>query len=589
MVVKIVWQSVYDVRSIKNLDLPKVEDFFKSVEDKASGCRTGIKGVRPGRFCPDSTSLYVWECVGYNLQPLYSDWHLMTSPSRFAFGLAADGFVFEKITGDEKAINIVLCREYKSFTPPDNSGSCLLVPFENQYTIEEYSMGTVAPVKGVTYGTNSWVIPFNKDNRGIICMYNKLWLHTFFFYNFNADDDKAGKLRKRAIFTMELLFQPVKVSRYDYWEHQLQRFKCNPSCDIKQDVYWLPCITEGCGYPPGLNEIKDDDIILDFKELEEAGRKAKGFQVTGKEYKEGKYKDSDTGNNYIEVVTVRKSDPGCDCDALEAKIKELTNSLSTCQADLAEQTELASNLKQELDSANDKLNTCTSQLKSVQNELAGCQRQIGVINKKYRDLQITYDQLLQKYKNLDTKCKVAIACCNQYSDMQIGELFINFIKYAQGFITTQLERNPDDFDRSFITILENYVGQLDYTSTTGRGKTAKIFVEWNNIPKERQGPICPLLIFLCLFELFTHTGKIAYPKTTSGSRITLFNGFNNDYLIQFTKFLYTITGITADNDYKLRYITNIPFSSQVTKSQSGSSPSPATPPPEEDVLHQVIY
>ena len=70
----------------------------------------------------------------------------MQPPGKFAMGFGGDGIVFEDIQAVIKDTQPVvqIFRQYKSFLPKSNSALTFQIPWDNQYVLEEYTMGNVS-------------------------------------------------------------------------------------------------------------------------------------------------------------------------------------------------------------------------------------------------------------------------------------------------------------------------------------------------------------------------------------------------------------------------------------------------------------
>lgn len=400
MVAHVVYDAVYDVREIKNVDLPKVDEFFYEQNQTCNPKNTKTK------YCSDATSTWVWECVGANIIPFWVDWHLMKGPFHAAHGLAGDGFVFIDYNGSPTeggGVKAELFRAYKSFTPPANSDYTYTIPWENQYVMEEMTMGPIVGIRAVSFGSRFTILPLDRDNRGILCLFNKLWIHNFFFYNFDAD--KATSLKKLAIFEMQLLFQPVKIKRMDYMQFLIERFRCNQDACIPQNVNWLPCLSP-IPYK-SLDEVKDDDIIKEFKIKTVDGRSSRDIKITGKMWKEGKNL-TDPGSNYIEVKVVSGPPPTCNCDELKKEIDKLKQTISDLNYNIAIKDRQINSLTKTLDTCMNSNKYLANAYKNVQEELAKAREFIKNQNEQNQQLKNTitsyenysFNKLFGKYLRL---------------------------------------------------------------------------------------------------------------------------------------------------------------------------------------------
>lgn len=525
MVASVVYNSVRDVRDIHNMDLPKVEDFFY---DQQKSCNPKYNKTK---YCSDSVSTWIWECVGFNVIPFYADWHLMKGPFKSAFALGGDGIVFIDYNGSDISKGVTkVFRAYKAFSPPANSDYTYSLPYENQFVMEEMTMGTTTAIRPVSYGTKGWQLPFDADNRGIFCMFNKLWIHNFMYYNFNADDE--SKLKQFAIFTIQFLFQPVKIKRLDYFQFLIERLRCNKDACIEMDVSWLPCTLPQSIYTSELTLVKDDEIVKHFPVFTRDGRSSKEVKITGKQWKEQDY--GVAGNNYIEVKVVGS---GSDC----------CNDLKTCQEQLKKCQDELKKADQTVSELSSQLNDARKQLNASREELRKC-----------------------NIKLLKTNNVIAAANARSLND------YIE--KWLQTYIPqmiTIIQQRTKDFDRSFIPILEAYLAQTDLSTKTSRAKLNDVLKEWQNIPPERQGPIAPYIMFLILLDLFSNYQRFPY-----NNRWNIWEGQENSNLIAACNTLVKY-GIMGEDDQFTKYFypINLPAFLQVPNTKN---PTPTTDDHEED-------
>ncbi|AXL65952.1 hypothetical protein [Circular genetic element sp.] len=480
MVAKVFWQAAEDQRKLSNVDLPKVDKFFADLE----GCST----AKSNKYCSKGTSIYVWEFIAFRTQTLFTDWHIMNGPARFSLGFGADGIVFAtwKTAALETPSDLYLSRCRETFNPPSNAGWNQVIPWENQYVIEEYTLGANAGLRPVSYGTNSWQLPVNRDGRGIFCFFDKLYFESFYFATISADNKDRGT--HIALYTMECLFQPVKVERWDYFEMLLKRMSCTPVCP-KQNVHFWPCVDETTCISSKLENIKDDDIVTLVKPYDTGigGVKIKEFKLTGKEYKERKktINDDPAYDQYIEVKVVGGGKP-IECIDLANQLELCKKTLATCQSDLitaqqniATLTKQNSNLVSAVNLLKDQNTTLRAQLKASQDGLVEC-------NKNVQNL----------------------------AETNVCTFHTKWLKYVIPKYCDSIENSSENFDKSFAIILRQYVEKLDLTGNTNEKllnvseSGLGIFHMWLRLPPERKEPISLFILLIALMDYHTRWDNV---------------------------------------------------------------------------------
>lgn len=510
-----------------NMDLPKVDKFFANLDN----CNT----AKTSKYCNKGTEIWIWECVGYRMQQNILDFHILNAPAKFGFGLGADGFVFAHWAafqaGKYADLAITRCRE--SFSPPSNSDYIQLMPWENQYVIEEYTLGSAAGERPISYGTNNWTLPVNKEGRGILCFFDKLYTTSFYFGNIASDN--KDKTRPVGYYLVELLFQPVRVQRFDYFEVLLDRMKCGHTC-LKPNLHFWPCLTEECVFQAFKNA-KDEDIINEIKPFDfgTGGRSYKGTKLTGKDYKDRKGTNDDPAYDpYIEVKVVSKS---MDCIDYQNEIKKLNDQLAT---------------------RNKIIGDLAAQLNETKRREKYCEEKFAMAN----------DQI----KTLTAFKESATKSINDTNSRNFNRLLERWIRYIIPFLITKLEQSSKEFDRSFISILQNYLPETKLEFKNDRLDSFRSVLEqWSNIPPERQGPIAPYLILICLVQMFQNYDNL-------WKFIDFFNGNLNTQSINYLNFLRS--RIVYELDSKINDFDPVPLPYyQVPQPKSSEKAPPNQPPP----------
>lgn len=462
----------------------------------------------------------------------------MNGPARFSLGFGADGIVFAtwKVAGLEIPSDLYLSRCRQTFNPPSNSGWNQVIPWENQFVVEEYTLGANAALRPVSYGTNNWQLPINKDGRGIFCFFDKLYFESFYFASISNDNKDKGT--HIALYAMECLFQPVKVERWDYFEMLLKRMQCSNTC-IKQNVNFWPCVDETQCISSKLANIKDDDIVTLVKSYDTGigGVKVKEFKLTGKEYKERKktLNDDPDYDQYIEVKVVGSQD--LICIELSKQLEICKDALKSCQQGLA-------NANQIIDNLNDVLSKLRKENGDLYLENVSLKEQVAKLTEQN-------DSLTKENAQLTKDLQTNITCCQTFKNMSIGEIQAKYLKYQTPLITKLLRDSSEQFDKSFIPILESYMKSIDYSSPSKRNDSFKIYSEYKNIPIISQGPIAPWLIFLKLHDYFARDSMFKSKTSRSG----MFNGEGNSQSINYFNYLNNLILDKSDMDVNLSTIS----------------------------------
>lgn len=401
--------------NIQNVDLPKVQDWAKRLNE------CGNK-VQSKNYCAgNSNSTWVWELILVKQVTDFDDWAFAKPPFKYsiAFGYDGIGFIEE---GDKGIWH--RCTRHLTFTPVQNSDFQFIDPYrENQWSRSEITLGPQGVIRSVINGSSEFYSVLDEHNRGIICFYDKLWLAHFTKYSKDQGSDSVD-------VGFECVFQPVRMQRYDYIEHLINRQKCGATC-YKQNMYELPCIEDKC-------ILKDAIEYEDTDQIKVGDKDGNTRIVTGKDAKR-----ADPPKSCIDVCVVGGSICKCDCDKLisdlaicqsenrklKANNEQLTKDLSNCKTlneqltkDLANckiqnnnLRETNKNLTEALIKCNANYRACQedikkliSQITEIRQELATCQKNLDKCAEELTGYQNELKNCNDRIKSLTNRNKILV-------------------------------------------------------------------------------------------------------------------------------------------------------------------------------------
>lgn len=318
--------------------------------------------VSSKNFCGASTSTYVWEAILVKLHFNFYDWHIMKPPFRLQLAFAGDGIGFVEV--GNKGI-YTRCTRWKQFIPPQNSDYTWPdTERDNQWSRSELTIGPQGVIRSIINSSTDWISLLDETDRGIICLYDKLWLYSYLFYNYD------GKANLNYDISYEIILQPVKINRIDYLEHLIERTRCGNEC-FDQDVWEYPCISRTCVLPQEYVDGQDYEVF-DFETL-------KTIKVKGSKLKQ---KIKDNTPSCIDVCVVSG---GSDCSECEKKLSECTQENTNLKLSMLD----LQKINADLTARNVQLVTENNALKD---QVAGLNNEVDKLNDQVTDLE---DQVIK--------------------------------------------------------------------------------------------------------------------------------------------------------------------------------------------------
>lgn len=549
--------------------------------------------VSSKNFCGQSTSTYIWEAVLVKLHFNFYDWHLMKPPFRLQLAFAGDGIGIVEV-GDKGIYT--RCTRYVQFIPPQNADYTWPdTERDNQWSRSELTIGPQGVIRSVMNTSSDWISLLDETDRGILCLYDKLWFYSYLYFTYDQKADPPPTLKYD--ISMEVILQPVKINRIDYLEHLIDRTRCGNEC-YDQNVYEYPCISKDCVLPKDFEDETEYDIY-DF-------RTDKTVKVKGKKLKQN-LKDGTPG--CIDVCVV--SGGGSDCSVCERNLEECRESnlnlknqvtaLQTQVTDLQKKLDEANktidakneeiknlnlqivNLTTEnnkltesnkylteennrLETENDKLETENSRLKidvkNLNTKLTACQADSRKKDKTISDLESEVAHLEQYNKELkeqvtywQNKFNESDAKVTYYQKLTIRTIMSKWLRCAITLMRNRMDSYPSSSEsKLWEGLWTSSFDRFHFENADQVEDLGKLFTEWDNSQYILRQEIKFFSIFVYLFN-FIHDGPIYNQKYPY---LDIFEPsiIKDNNIIYEKALLQKLSPISLQNGYELDYILN---------------------------------